>query len=154
MNFNTGRDMVVDYINTDPATEPRFWFLIDIRMGREVGSALLGPSPDNVFVAPRVEWVLDRILESLDWHCRNIALTSDSILNACRGLRFAKAREWGSKMDGGAWVIGCYGKHDVVVDLAMGGRRSKTDLPQDQAMEFLDVVQAEVKECRSKFTPI
>lgn len=148
MNFNTGRDMD-DYINLDPFAEPRFWFLIDLAMGRVLGMALCGPPAGEVFAAPKVEWILDSLIESLDWHRRQPSLTSDGILNACRALRFAKTGTWGSKKDGGNWVVDYYKEHDVhVVSLALDARHSKVGVPQDQAEKFVDFVRAEVEQCR------
>ncbi|KAL4973059.1 hypothetical protein BDW66DRAFT_142944 [Aspergillus desertorum] len=149
MNLNTGRDMEDDYINLEPSTEPQFWFLLDIAMGRVLGTALFGPPATEVFAAPKVEWILDSIMDSLDWHRQQPLLTYDGILNACRALRFAKTGKWGSKRDGGGWVIRYYAEHDVqVVSLAVDARRSKAEVHQDQAVEFLDFVQAEIEHCR------
>jgi hypothetical protein len=149
MNFNTGRDMENDYINLNPSTEPRFWFLIDLAMGRVLGTALFGPPAGEVFAAPNVEWVLDSLIESLDWHRQQPLLTSDGILNACRALRFAKTGTWGSKKDGGNWVVGYYKEHEVhVASLALDARHSKTGVPQDRAAEFVNFVHAEIEQCR------
>ncbi|KAL4746259.1 hypothetical protein BDW72DRAFT_185228 [Aspergillus terricola var. indicus] len=149
MNFNTGRDMEDDYISLDPSTEPRFWFLIDLAMGRELGTALFGPPAGEVFAAPKVEWILDSLIESLDWHRQQPLLTHDGIFNACRALKFAKTGTWGSKKDGGDWVVGYYKEHDVqVVSLALDARHSKAEVPQDKAVEFVDFVHAELELCR------
>ncbi|KAL3440833.1 hypothetical protein BJX65DRAFT_316123 [Aspergillus insuetus] len=147
LNFNTGRDMDTDYVNTDPAAEPDFWFLLDIASGRERGTALHGPPPAEVFAAPKIEWILDCIVESLDWHRRSGPVTSDGILNSCRALRFAKTGQWGSKREGGNWAIGYYMKPDIVA-LALDARLSKAELPQNDAIDFLDRVQLEVEQCR------
>ncbi|KAL4813660.1 hypothetical protein BDW67DRAFT_167633 [Aspergillus spinulosporus] len=149
MNFNTGRDMEDDYINLDPSTEHRFWFLIDLAMGRVLGTALFGPPAGEVFAAPKAEWILDSLIESLDWHRQQPLLTCDGILNACRALRFVKTGTWGSKKDGGSWVIGYYQEHDVqVVAFALDARHSKAEVPQDQAAEFVDFVHTEIKQWR------
>ncbi|KAM0418896.1 hypothetical protein ACHAPT_012161 [Fusarium lateritium] len=143
MNFNTGKDMD-DYINLDPQTEPRFWFLLDIAMGRELGKPVLGPPPGALFAAPSLEWVFDCMLESLSWHRENGLVNPDGILNACRELRYAKASVWGSKKDGGAWALEHYSQPDIVA-LAMTARHSQTELPQDLALDFLGFVEDEIK---------
>ncbi|KAL4755899.1 uncharacterized protein BDW70DRAFT_145733 [Aspergillus foveolatus] len=149
MNLNTGRDMEDDYINLDPSTDPRFWFLIDLAMGRVLGTALFGPPAGEVFAAPKLEWILDSLIESLDWHRQQLLLTSDGVLNACRALRFARTGTWGSKKDGGNWMVGYYKEHDVhVVSLALDARHSKVGVPQDQAEKFVDFVRAEIEQCR------
>jgi predicted nucleotidyltransferase len=150
MNFNTGREMERDYINLDASSEPGFWFVLDLAMGRELGTALLGPPASEVFAAPKKEWILDAMVESLDWHRQQPSLTPDAILNACRALRFAKSGTWGSKKAGGDWVIQYYGEHEAhVVSLALEARRLKGGMPQNQVAEFLDFVNAEIEQCRS-----
>ncbi|KAH7115595.1 hypothetical protein EDB81DRAFT_669078, partial [Dactylonectria macrodidyma] len=143
MNFNTGQD-IDDYINLDPQTEPRFWFLLDIAVGRELGKSVFGPPPDTLFAAPSLEWVFDCMIESLSWHRQNGPVNHDGILNACRELRYGKTSKWGSKKDGGAWVLEHYNQHKTVA-LAMDARHSQTQLPQDLAFDFLDFVEDEIK---------
>ncbi|KAL2835642.1 hypothetical protein BJY01DRAFT_223282 [Aspergillus pseudoustus] len=145
MNFNTGREMEDDYINLDASSEPLFWFVLDMAMGRELGTALLGPPASGVFAAPKKELILNAIVESLNWHSQQSSLTPDGILNACRALRFAKSGRWGSKK-----AIENYEEHEAhVVSLALEARRLKGEIPQNQAAEFLDFVHKEIEQCWS-----
>ncbi|KAL3456045.1 hypothetical protein BJX64DRAFT_297056 [Aspergillus heterothallicus] len=151
MNLNTGKEMVNDYINLDASSEPGFWFLLDIAMGQELGTPLFGPPAGEVFAAPRLEDILDCMLECLDWHREQLNLTPDAVLNACRALRFAKTGKWGSKKDGGGWAIGFYEKdRSEAVSLALEARRIKGEMPQDRTAEFLDFVHGEIEECRRR----
>ncbi|PYI25451.1 hypothetical protein BP00DRAFT_100059 [Aspergillus indologenus CBS 114.80] len=146
MNFNTGRNMH-EYLNLNALTEPRFWFLLDIAIGRDLGKSLLGPPPHTLFPAPKREWIFDCMFESLAWQRRNGPISCDGILNACREVSYAKTFRWVSKLDGGAWMLENY-NHPKIVDLAMKARLSKAGLPQDLASEFLDFVENELRECR------
>lgn len=146
MNFNTGRDMG-DYVNLDPKTEPRFWFLLDIAMGRELGKPVFGPPPDTLFAAPSLEWVFDCMVESLSWHRQNGPVDHNGILNACRELRYCKTSTWCSKKEGGTWVLEHYNQPEIVT-LAMEARYSQTRLPPNQAVSFLDFVEDEVKQSK------
>jgi hypothetical protein len=144
MNFNTGKDMD-DYLNLTARTEPRFWFLLDIAIGRELGKSLIGPPPSTTFAAPRLDFIFDCMIESLAWQRENDPITSDGVLNACRELSYAKTSTWRSKVNGGAWVLENYNRPEIV-GLAMDARVSKAELPQNLALDFLLLVEKELKE--------
>ncbi|KAI5460776.1 hypothetical protein BGZ63DRAFT_357977 [Mariannaea sp. PMI_226] len=146
MNFNTGKGMD-DYVNLNYETESRFWFVVDIAMGREMGRPLLGPPPSALFAAPRLDCLLDCLIESLAWHRQNGPVTYDGILNACRALRYAKTTTWGSKKEGGSWVLDHYNRPEIVM-LAIDSRKSKVDLPQSSASDFLNLVEKDIEQCR------
>ena len=48
LNLNTGPRMP-QHVAYDPSEDPRFWFVIDVAIGREAGRALAGPPPAEVF---------------------------------------------------------------------------------------------------------
>ncbi|KAJ5162880.1 uncharacterized protein N7500_004710 [Penicillium coprophilum] len=146
MNFNTGKDMN-DYVNLNSQTEPRFWFLLDIAIGRDLGKSLLGPPPDKLFAAPKVAWILNCMVESLAWYRQNGPVTYDGVLNACRQLCYAKTLTWRSKMDSGTWVLD-HCNQPKIVTLAMHARTSKAALPQDLALEFFTIVENELEQRR------
>jgi Domain of unknown function (DUF4111) len=103
LNFNTGRDMP-DHLTLDPAQESSHWFLLDVAMGRELGLALLGPDPAHVFAPiPRL-WCLEALADSLAWHDAHESASANSVLNACRGWRYAATGAFGSKEAGAAWA--------------------------------------------------
>jgi Domain of unknown function (DUF4111) len=50
-------------------------------------------------------WVLDALMESLRWHRTHDLGSPNSVLNACRGWRWAETGVWGSKREGLAWAL-------------------------------------------------
>lgn len=139
MDFNTGR-YIGDIINFDPSKEPRFWYLLDVTMGRELGVPFYGPEPSEIFAQPAIDWIFDCLMESLDYYRQHQPVTHEAVLNACRELRFARTRKWSSKKDSGTWVIDNYNKPDIVL-LAIEAREKKIPLPQKQALAFLGFVE-------------
>lgn len=105
LNFNTGADLAVDRIARDPDAEASHWFLLDIAMGRDLGRALFGPPPAQVFAPIPRRWCLAALADSLGWHDTNEAASTNSLRNACRGWRYAATSVFGSKQDGAAWAL-------------------------------------------------
>lgn len=104
LNFNTGFG-VETHLSLDSGEEASHWFLLDIAMGRELGQCLVGVDPAQVFASiPRL-WQLKAILESLNWHCEHEPRAANTVLNACRGWRYAVKSIWGSKLSGAAWAL-------------------------------------------------
>jgi hypothetical protein len=104
LNFNTGCDME-DHLSLDPNEEASHWFLLDIAIGRELGRSLVGPAPEQVFAPiPRL-WQLEGIADSLVWHTEHELTLANSVLNACRGWRYALTGAWGSKRTGVEWAL-------------------------------------------------
>jgi hypothetical protein len=127
LNFNTGR-AIVDHLALDPAEESSHWFLLDIAFGRELGVALLGPPPAEIFApVPRV-WTLEALADSLAWHAAHEPASVNAVLNACRSWRFAATGVFGSKRDGAAWAHGQPGCPTIVDDLLRGTRAAEIDL--------------------------
>ena len=58
LNLNTGPRMA-QHAAYDPGEDPRFWFVIDVAIGREAGRALAGPPPADVFPELPAPLVLD-----------------------------------------------------------------------------------------------
>src|SRR4051812_39188904 len=48
INLNTGPRLAHD-VSYDPAENPRFWFTLDVAIGRTLGRTLTGPPPDRLF---------------------------------------------------------------------------------------------------------
>ncbi|KAB8140385.1 DUF4111 domain-containing protein [Chloroflexia bacterium SDU3-3] len=104
LNWNTGAGER-DHMSLDAAQEASHWFLLDIAMGREVGQALFGPPPAEVFSPIPRPWVLDALLDSLLWHHTHEGTSANAVLNACRAWRYAAEGVMGSKLDGAAWAM-------------------------------------------------
>ncbi len=103
LNFNTGAGEQ-EHLSLNSAEESSHWFVLDIAMGRELGHTLVGLEPAQVFAPiPRI-WQLEAIADSLAWHRTHEFTSANSVLNACRGWRYAVTGMWGSKVAGAAWA--------------------------------------------------
>ncbi|KAL1953570.1 hypothetical protein VTO42DRAFT_2597 [Malbranchea cinnamomea] len=149
LNFNTG-DGLDDVLRLQ-SSEERHWFLLDIALGIDLGVALYGPGPKEVFAAPRLDWVFDSLLESVAWHVRNEAASPNSVLNACRGLRFAETGQWGSKAAGASWVIERYPEYTVVVD-AKNSRQQGEFVGKEEALDFITFAEREIRRLKEEKT--
>ncbi len=103
LNFNTGAGEP-NRLSLDPAEESSHWFVLDIAIGRAIGRTLVGSEPAQVFAPiPRI-WQLEAIADSLAWHTTHEFTSANSVLNACRGWRYAVTEMWGSKVAGADWA--------------------------------------------------
>lgn len=112
LNLNTGaRELHVAFAATEE--EARFWFVVDVAIGREHGVPLVGPPPRELLPAlPR--WrVLAALRESIGWALEH-APSDDLVLNAARAWRFAEEGVWSSKDDAGVWALERAPRSDVV----------------------------------------
>lgn len=142
LNLNTSE--VFEQVMFEPSVEASHWFLLDIAIGRELGYALYGPSPTDIFAPiPRV-WQLVAIRESLEWYRAHDLASPNSVLNACRGWRYAVTGVLGSKAAGAAWVRA---QPDClpVVTRAEIARRDGTQLEADEASALIAMALKEVQ---------
>jgi hypothetical protein len=138
LNLNTGPGQS-DHITLDPAGESSHWFLLDIAMGRELGQALYGPAPTEVFGKIPRRWTLEAIADSLEWHRVNELSSANSVLNACRGWRYIATNEFGSKLAGADWALqkqGC----PAVVAHALNARLTGETLPAGEVLKLYEIV--------------
>jgi hypothetical protein len=103
LNLNTGRDAPT-HAGTDPATEDAHWFVLDVAIARSRAVPLLGPFSRDVFAPISRTRVLAALVESLVWHAGEEPRSPNSVLNACRGWRFAEEGVWSSKADAARWA--------------------------------------------------
>ena len=104
LNLDVGPGMPY-HLSLDPAAEPDHWFLLDLDILRQAGRPLVGPpARDMVGLIPRRR-LLEALVASLAWHGANEPALQQSVLNACRGWRFASEGVWSSKDDAGAWAL-------------------------------------------------
>lgn len=143
LNLNTGRSQA-DHVSFDTAEESSHWFLLDIAMGRETGRSLYGPPPTDTFAAIPVKWTLEAIADSLEWHRANEFSSANSVLNACRGWRFAVTYSFGSKLAGVEWALQQEDCPSVVKD-AIAARRTGETLPAADVLYLYDVVAGAVR---------
>lgn len=138
LNLNTGPDQP-DHVTLDPAGESSHWFLLDIAMGRELGQALYGPAPTQIFGAIPRRWTLEAIADSLEWHRVNELSSANSVLNACRGWRYIATNEFGSKLAGAEWALQKQGCPSVVAR-ALEARLTGETLPAREVIKLYEIV--------------
>ena len=66
LNLNTGPRMA-QHVAYEPSEDPRFWFVLDIAIGREAGRALAGPPPAEVFPELPLPLVRSSLQQALAW---------------------------------------------------------------------------------------
>jgi hypothetical protein len=138
INLNTGAGRL-DHVGLNPAEEASHWFVLDIAIGRELGWTLLGPAPTALFAEIPRRWALAAIADSIEWHEVHEAVSRNSILNACRGWRYAQTSLWGSKSAGYEWASkqpGC----ELLLAAALQEPPSA-----DAIKELFDMVRASVR---------
>jgi Nucleotidyltransferase domain/Domain of unknown function (DUF4111) len=102
LNLNSGREMPFR-LERAPGAD-RHWFPIDRSILSQAGIALAGPPAKSIFAPISRPELLPVLAESVRWH-RGGARSDDAVLNACRGLAFARLGRWLSKPGAGRWAI-------------------------------------------------
>lgn len=103
VNLNSGPHMPF-HVTYDPKDESAHWFILDRAIAREHGIRIYGPATRDLFgIIPRAH-LLEAILVSLRWHTEHDESGYSSVLNACRGWRFAEENQWSSKLDATEWA--------------------------------------------------
>jgi hypothetical protein len=103
LNLNTGARMS-SHVSYDPCDDPRFWFVLDVAIGREQGHALAGPPADDVFPALPRPLVVESLREALSWQQRHDQSGVQVVLSACRAWAWAVDGRWLSKGAAAAWA--------------------------------------------------
>jgi hypothetical protein len=82
------------------------WYALDRAILRAHGIPLVGP-PASTVVAPIDRGrLIRRLRASLGWHASADERELDNaVLNACRGLRFARDGDWSSKQSAARWAL-------------------------------------------------
>ena len=142
LNLNTGAGMRfrVDF-EPDPAEAN--WFAIDRAILREHGVVLAGPPADQVFGEIPRRFLLSVLADVLRWHSETGAPTTDTVLNACRALRFAATSEWSSKTSAGWWAIDHVGDRDTV-RTALAARTDGRPPGEAEARRLVEAVLDEI----------
>lgn len=103
LNLNTGARME-HHVAFDADQDPRFWFVVDVAIGRAHGRPLHGPPPAAVFPAPDAGLVLAALREGLDWQVAHGGSPVETLLGACRSWAFASDGRWRSKAQSARWA--------------------------------------------------
>jgi Domain of unknown function (DUF4111)/Nucleotidyltransferase domain len=102
LNLNSG-GLMQQHVSFDPGEDPRFWFTLDLSIGREAGRALHGPAAASVLPRLALRLVRDAARDSLEWHVRH-GSAAEAILGACRVWAFATDGRWRSKTEAARWA--------------------------------------------------
>ena len=103
LNLNTGPRMA-QHAAYDPSEDPRFWFVIDVAIGREAGRALAGPPPAEVFPELPEPLVLTSLQQALAWFATNDPRGAQAALAAARAWAWAEEGRWLAKGPAAAWL--------------------------------------------------
>lgn len=103
LNLNTGEGLA-RHVAFDPEDGPRFWFVIDVAIGREHGVPLAGPPPAEVFPELPRPLVADSLAAALDWFESSGESPEQTVLAACRAWAWATDGRWRSKADSARWA--------------------------------------------------
>jgi Nucleotidyltransferase domain len=102
INLNTGARMDRQ-TSFDPRENRRFWFVLDVAIGRALGRTLVGPPPADMFPALPDALVRAAVLESLEWWWTHGGHAA-AVLTACIGWRWAAGGGWASKGAAARWA--------------------------------------------------
>ena len=151
LNLNTG-PQIGFRVDEEPGAVERHWFPIDRAIVRTTGVTLEGPEPHELFAPIPRALLLPVVCEALEWHrvpgnCGD----DDTVLNACRSLRWLREDVWSSKSDAGARAL--EHAHDrELVAAALACRDRKATLGREHVERFVDDVLAEA--ARSTDSPL
>ena len=153
VNLNAGPRMPF-HVSFDPADEPAHWFLLDLAILRAHGRTLTGPPPAELVGPIPRRWQLEAVRESLAWHQANEPALEQSVLNACRGWRYATEDVWSSKQEAAAWAL-TRASDPATVTTALAIRHGDPSHPLDPARvrAFQHQVLEAVERARSRCGP-
>ncbi len=129
--------------------------ILSLALAREQGRALRGPPPEALIGPIPHQWILDAILSTIRWHRATIhdpfhdPTGSFAVLNACRGLHYARHGRFVSKTEGGRSMEREGG---TIVAQALLARRDPTRvLPREPILELLTLAERELEEAAEDY---
>ncbi|MBV1852698.1 aminoglycoside adenylyltransferase domain-containing protein [Catellatospora tritici] len=150
LNFNTGRELP-RLVEVGPQGRPGFWYPID----RDVVHQRLpyysfGRPFGELSTRVPYERLLPVVVTSIEAHRDSGAeLGDNSVLNACRALRYHALASWTAKPQAGAWARDRFPRFAPVIDEALGShlrdRAAGDDGDPVKIQEFLDFVIATIR---------
>jgi hypothetical protein len=120
LNLNTGPRMD-QHVTFEPEAEPRFWFVLDVAIGREAGRTLAGPPPHEVFPELPAPLVMDALHQALTWFAANDPGGGQAALAAARAWAWLEERRWLAKGPAAAWLAARI-LTELEASLSRGGR--------------------------------
>ncbi|EFH89901.1 aminoglycoside adenylyltransferase domain-containing protein [Ktedonobacter racemifer] len=153
VNLNSGPQMCF-HVTYDSKDESFHWFLLDRSIAREHGISIFGPDAHELFgVIPRT-WLLNALLTSLRWHTDHDEAGYSSILNACRGWRFAEENQWSSKVDAIEWAKTRVADGELLTQaLALRAGTCDKTLDQKKVKQFLNSIRERIEQVQQVDTP-
>lgn len=124
LNLNTGPGMT-HRVSYAADAEPRFWFVLDVAIGREHARALAGPTASEVLPLLPRRLISAALREALAWQQDNDSTGAQIVLAACRAWAWAVAGRWLSKGEAAAWAYERL-KNPAPVRLALARRDDPT----------------------------
>ena len=103
LNLNTGPRMD-RHVSFDPDEDPRFWFVIDLSIGRAHARALAGPEAADVVPPLPRPLIAASLAEALAFFAAEDASGAQLVLAACRAWAWAAAGVWYSKGEAARWA--------------------------------------------------
>jgi hypothetical protein len=103
LNLNTGPRMD-RHVSFDADGDPRFWFVIDLSIGREHARALAGPSAADVFPALPRPLIAAALREAMAFFAVDDPSGAQVVLAACRAWAWAVDGVWYSKGEAARWA--------------------------------------------------
>ena len=103
LNLNTGPGMD-QHVAYEPSEDPRFWFVLDVAIGREAGRPLAGPPPAEVFPELPAPLVRAALQQALAWFAANDPRGGQAALAAARAWAWAEDGRWLAKGPAAVWL--------------------------------------------------
>jgi hypothetical protein len=103
LNLNTGGG-IEEHVALDADEDPRFWFVIDLAIGRAHGVPLAGPAPADVLPDVLRPDALAALADALSWFDNNEGHSAQTVLSACRAWAYAAEDAWLSKTAAATWA--------------------------------------------------
>lgn len=104
INLNTGAGME-HHVSFDPRADPRFWFVLDVAIARDHARVLFGAPPRDAFPAVPPDAVRAALAQALAWYRDSGGADAQTVLAACRALRWQADGVWTSKGDAARWAL-------------------------------------------------
>lgn len=103
LNLNTGPRME-RHVACRADDDPRFWFVLDVAIGRQHARTLAGPAASEVFPPLPRPLVVAALRDALEWHRDHDASGVSLVLASCRAWAWAVDDRWLSKTEAAAWA--------------------------------------------------
>jgi predicted nucleotidyltransferase len=103
LNLNTGPRMT-QHVSYDASEDPRFWFVLDVAIGRQAGRTLAGPPPAEAFPELPAALIIESLQQALAWFATNDREGGQAALAAARALAWAEEGRWLAKRPAAVWL--------------------------------------------------